>query len=623
MAQEEVKNSIFQRLRSLFDSDVIVRNVGGKQLKVIDSARMQSSGNLNTNRRSDRYRRMYSTLPGAMQGAGQMQLYTRLELFRDYEAMDTDSILSSALDVYADECTVKNEFGDVITVSTTNEKVHKVLHNLFYDILNVEFNLWPWVRNAVKYGDFFLKLNVAEKFGVIGVEPISAYEMIREEQFDPENPDKVRFQREVMGVTPGYQNNLSQNNEKYDNFEIAHFRLLTDTNFLPYGRSILEGARKVWKQVVLMEDAMLIHRIMRAPDKRVFKIDIGNIAPHEVDGFMEEITNRMKKVPYVDPTTGEYNLKYNMQNLLEDFYFPVRGAESGTSVEPLQGIQYDSIADIEYLRNRMMAALKIPKAYLGYEEDTTGKSTLASQDFRFARTVERIQRIIVSELYKIAVVHLYTQGFSDEDLVDFSLSLTPPSTIYEKEKVELWTSKVTLAGDMIEKKLFSRFWIYKNLFNMHEEDFMAEQESIRKDLKAQFRLEQIKNEGNDPAITGQSFGTKHDLATLYKGGGGEVPKKDYDDRQKPALGGWEGAGRPLEPGTYATHEHPLGWDPTGQKGTRLSERAGLIPGITEIKLALRGDKIGAMRSTLSEEQPAEDSDNLLNEQGLIDESVLS
>ena len=121
MAQEEVKNSIFQRLRSLFDSDVIVRNVGGKQLKVIDSARMQSSGNLNTNRRSDRYRRMYSTLPGAMQGAGQMQLYTRLELFRDYEAMDTDSILSSALDVYADECTVKNEFGDVITVSTTNE----------------------------------------------------------------------------------------------------------------------------------------------------------------------------------------------------------------------------------------------------------------------------------------------------------------------------------------------------------------------------------------------------------------------------------------------------------------------------------------------------------------------
>jgi len=321
----------------------------------------------------------------------------------------------------------------------------------------------------------------------------------------------------------------------------------------------------VWKQLVLMEDAMLIHRIMRAPDKRIFKIDIGNIPPNEVDAFMEAMTNKMKKVPYMDPNTGEYNLKYNMQNLLEDFYLPVRGSESGTSIENLTGIQYDSIQDIDYLRNRMMASLKIPKAYLGYEEDTSGKATLAAQDFRFARTIERIQRIIASELYKIAVVHLYAQGFRDEDLVDFEISLTSPSTVYEKEKVELWSSKVTLAGDMIDKKLFSRSWIYENLFNMHEAVYLEEQNRLVADAKARFRIEQIQTEGNDPVKTGQSFGTPHDIAHLYKGNGG-VPK-GYDERQVPE-GGWPGAGRPEEPGTYGTHEHPLGWDPLGNKANR-------------------------------------------------------
>ncbi len=565
MADQNQNTNLFGRLRKLFSTDVIIRNVGGSQLKVIDTNHIQSDGNIQTNRRVDRFSRLFSTTPGFSMHAGQLQLYTRLELFRDYEAMETDSILSAALDVYADECTVKNEYGDVLAITTNNEKVHKVLHNLFYDILNVEFNLWPWIRNVVKYGDFFLHLHVAEKFGVIGVDPISAYEMIREENFDPENPSRVRFKRDYTALSSKYGGANDKDVDEYENYEIAHFRLLTDTNFLPYGRSLLEPARKVWKQLVLMEDAMLIHRIMRAPDKRIFKIDIGNIPPNEVDAFMEAMTNKMKKVPYMDPNTGEYNLKYNMQNLLEDFYLPVRGSESGTSIENLTGIQYDSIQDIDYLKNRMMASLKIPKAYLGYEEDTTGKATLAAQDFRFARTIERIQRIIASELYKIAVVHLYAQGFRDEDLVDFELSLTSPSTVYEKEKIELWTSKVTLAGDMVDKKLFSRSWIYENLFNMHEAEYLKEQNRIIEDAKARFRIEQIQTEGNDPVKTGQSFGTPHDIANLYKGSSG-VPK-GYDERQTPE-GGWPGAGRPEEPGTYGTHEHPLGWDPLGNKTIR-------------------------------------------------------
>lgn len=615
--------TLFSRLRKLFSTDVIIRNVGGDQIKVVDIEHIQSDGNIATNRRVDRFSRLFSAIPGYSYSAGQLQLYTRLELFRDYEAMDTDSIISSALDIYADECTAKNEFGDVLTIKTSNQKVQKVLHNLFYDIMNVEFNLWPWIRNTVKYGDFFLHMHIAEGYGVTGIDPISPYEMIREENFDPENPQRVRFKRDYTALSS--KSHVASTNETaqtYDNYEIAHFRLITDTNFLPYGRALIEPGRKVWKQITLMEDAMLIHRIMRAPDKRVFKIDIGNIPPNEVDAFMEGMVSKMKKVPYMDPTTGDYNLKYNMQNLLEDFYLPVRGTESGTSIDTLAGINFDSIQDIEYLKNRLLGSLKIPKAYLGYEEDTSGKATLASQDFRFARTIERVQRIIASELYKVGIVHLYAQGFTDEDLVDFSLSLTAPSSVYEKEKVELWTSKVTLAGDMVEKALFSKPWIYENLFNLSEEQYLEEQNKIVEDAKTAFRLEQIKTEGNDPIKTGQSFGTAHDIASLYKGDSG-VPK-GYDERtdEMPPKG-WPGAGRPTEPGTHGTHEHPLGWDPLGNKtnrkvyeGSRNSLDA--YGSLLNSMKGLRTAKKKALNETFEKEN-IQESSSLLDESNILPE----
>lgn len=355
---------------------------------------------------------------------------------------------------------------------------------------------------------------------------------------------------------------------------------------------------------------------MRAPDKRVFKIDIGNIPPSEVDAFMEGMINKMKKVPYVDPETGQYNLKYNMQNLLEDFYLPVRGGESGTTIEPLAGIQFDSIQDIEYLRNRLLGSLKIPKAYLGYEEDTTGKATLASQDFRFARTIERVQKIITSELYKVAIVHLYSQGFTDEDLVDFNLSLTAPSSVYEKEKVELWTSKVSLAGEMVDKKLFSRAWVYENLFGMAENDYLYEQNRIIQDTKEQFRIEQIKNEGNDPVKTGQSFGTPHDLAQLYKGDKG-VPK-GYDERtSEMPPGGWPGAGRPEELGTHGTHEHPLGWDPLGNKAIRKVYEGSKKKVLSENLVKEIDRKKAAIKETFGS---ADNEDfNLLDERNILQE----
>ena len=533
--------SIFSRLGKLFSSNVIVRNVGGKRLKVRDTSRLQSVGNKVT-MGVDRFQKMRKSNVNFGYGTSTMQnfSYNKNELYTDYESMDTDAIISSALDIYADESTMKNEFDQVLTIQCQNENVQKILHNLFYDICNIEFNLWPWIRNMCKYGDAFLKLDITEGYGVVNVVPLSSYEMTREEGEDPSDPYKVIFKQD--GGTGQME---------YQNFEIAHFRLLSDANFLPYGKSMVEPARKTWKQLTMMEDAMMIHRIMRAPEKRIFKIDVGNIPPNEVDAYMQAIIDKMKKVPYVDQTTGEYNLKFNMQNMMEDFYLPTRGGESGTGIESVSGLDFNAIDDIEYLRNKMMSALRIPKAFLGYDEQVNGKATLAAEDVRFARTIERLQRIAVSELTKIAIVHLYTQGFKDEDLVDFELSLTTPSTVYEQEKIAIWQEKIRLATDIQGSKLLSDEWIYENIFNMGDAAWKDERESVITDLKLKFRQSQIEAEGNDPAKTLRSFGTPHDLASL-----GQQPGEEESD---------EPVGRPDIGVKYKSTEHPGGQDPIGDK----------------------------------------------------------
>ena len=260
-----------------------------------------------------------------------------------------------------------------------------------------------------------------------------------------------------------------------------------------------------------MEDAMMIHRIMRAPEKRIFKIDIGNIPPAEVDSYMSNIIDQMKKTPYIDEPTGDYNLKFNMQNMLEDYYLPVRGGQSGTEIDSLSGMEFGGIDDVEYLKNRMMAALQIPKAFLGFEEGVEGKATLAAQDVRFARTIERIQKIVVSELYKIAMLHLYSQGFKSEDLLDFKLSLTPSSKIYEQEQLELWNTKVSLARDLQDGRMLSQEWIYKNVYNLNDNEIKSEMGKVLGDMKFKLRQDEIE-QGNDPAESGVVVATDYALA---------------------------------------------------------------------------------------------------------------
>jgi hypothetical protein len=630
--------SVFTRLKRLFSTDVLIRNVGGNKLKVLDFSNYQQTGQVETNSMVDRFNRLYTTNQMPVYNPALNYQTLRTQLYSDYEAMDTDAIIASSLDILADESTLKNAMGEVIQIKSPDENLQKILYNLFYDVLNVEFNLWMWIRQMCKYGDFFLKLEIADQFGVYNVIPYTAYNIIREEKLSESNshdvevkfkfdPDGLSGGGEYGGYFGGLQSAGGNTNSRaiyFDNYEIAHFRLLSDVNYLPYGRSYIEPARKLFKQYVLMEDAMLVHRIVRAPEKRIFYINVGNIPPAEIENFMQKTISKMKRTPYVDQQTGDYNLKYNMQNLLEDFYIPMRGNDTSTKIDTTPGLQYDGITDVEYLRDKLFAALKVPKAFLGYAEDVEGKATLASMDIRFARTVERIQRIILSELYKIAVVHLYTQGYDGDDLVNFELNLTTPSIIYDQERVVLMKEKMELATQMMESKLFPSDFVYDHIFHFSEDEYTEFRDLVNEDAKRTFRNTQIESEGNDPQETGQSYGTPHDLASLYGKG------RYYDEPDNVPAGYDEKLGRPEEKvSNINTQDSNFGKDRLGVKRMKDTDKndsdsirptyKGGSPMALEAKTAYLQNKDMLKRIPINRKQLVFEQDESLLDEGNLKE----
>ena len=319
-----------------------------------------------------------------------------------------------------------------------------------------------------------------------------------------------------------------------------------------------------------MEDAMLIHRIVRAPEKRIFYVNVGSIPPNEVENFMQKTISTMKRTPFMDQNTGEYNLKYNMQNIMEDFYIPVRGNDQSTKIDTTKGLEWSGIEDVVYLREKLFAALKVPKAFMGYDENLQGKATLAAEDIRFGRTIDRIQRILLSELYKIALVHLYAQGYRDEQMTNFELNLTTPSIIYDQEKIALMKEKVDLAAQIMENKLLPTDWIYEHVFHFSEDQYEEYRDLLIQDQKRRFRMAQIETEGNDPITTGRSYGTPHDLASLYGRG-------RYDDASVPeGYDEKEPLGRPQERASNInTQDNAFGRDRLGRKDMKVDDQPSL------------------------------------------------
>ncbi len=458
---------LFRRLTQLFRSGPVIKR---KVLASTEGTKTSSAFEIFGKNQSH----VYST---AMSAYG---TYDRMARYSDFSEMEYTPEISSALDIYAEETVASDEYGQVLHVYSENPTIQKLLEELFYDTLNVEFNLTGWVRNLCKYGDFFLFNDVSPTHGVINVFPMPVNEVEREEGFDPSDPLAVRFRW------------ITQGNQVLENWQVCHFRVLGNDAFLPYGSSVLEAARRIWRQLILIEDAMLVYRVVRSPERRVFYIDVGNVPPEEIPNYMEQVQSTLKKAQVVDKNTGRVDLRYNPLSVDEDYYLPVRGAETGTKIDTLAGGQNTTaIEDVEYIQKKLFAALKIPKAYLGYDEGLGAKATLSQEDIRFSRTISRIQRTIIAELNKVAIIHLYCNGFDGEDLLGFSLHLSNPSTIAQQQKLELFRSRFEIAGQAPEG-MVSREWIRKNIFNMTDSEIKTIEEEKFQDKMVDLEIEAVK-----------------------------------------------------------------------------------------------------------------------------------
>lgn len=460
--------------------------------------------------------------------------YNRGERYAEFDQMEYTPEIASALDIYADEMTTSSTLEEMMVVECPNAEIKDILQNLYYKILSVESNLFGWSRNMCKYGDFFLYLDIDEEIGIKNVIGLPGHEVERLEGEDETNPNYIQYQWNSTGMT-------------FENWQIAHFRILGNDKYNPYGTSVLEPARRIWRQLTLLEDAMMAYRIVRSPERRVFYIDVGNIEPQDVEQYMQKVMNTMKRNQVVDPETGRVDLRYNPLSVEEDYFLPVRGGTSQSKIDTLAGGTFTGdIDDVKYLRDKLFSALKIPQSYLsrgeGADED---KATLAQKDIRFARTIQRLQRAVISELEKIGVIHLYVLGYKGDDLISHKLYLNNPSRIAELQELEYWKTKFDVASSATDN-FFSKRWIAKNLFGLSDEEFLRNQRELFYDQKFATELEQVAAEseaesaGGGGAIGGDIFGGEEEAAAGEEelGGeaiGGEEPALDQEGEPEDKL----------------------------------------------------------------------------------------
>jgi len=467
------QNLLFRKLTRLF-SGPIVRHDQQNPHKFKKSGstpyRFKSSSGQSFKR--DRYN-PYDTM-----SANYMSNQNRADRYVDFDQMEYTPEIASALDIYADEMTTSTDIQPLMKIKCTNEEIKLVLENLYLSILNVEFNMFNWARTMCKYGDFFLYLDIDEERGVQYAIGLPSHEVERIEGEDKTNPNYIQYQWNAGGIT-------------FENWQIAHFRVLGNDKYTPYGTSICEPARRIWRQLTLMEDAVMAYRIVRSPERRVFYIDVGAIAPEDVEQYMQKVMSQMKRNTILDADTGRVDLRYNPMSVEEDYFIPVRG-QVNSKIESLPGGTYTGdIDDIKYLRDKLFSALKVPASYLsraeGAEED---KTTLAQKDIRFARTIQRLQRSLLAELEKVGIIHLFTLGYRGKDLTTFKISLNNPSKIAELQDLEHWRTKFEIAGSATEG-YFSRRWIAENLFKLSEEELQRLQRESFYDRTYEAELEKV------------------------------------------------------------------------------------------------------------------------------------
>jgi hypothetical protein len=540
---------------------------------------------------------------------------SRLSAQYDYESMEYTPEISAALDIYSEESTTTNEDGFILQIYSESKRIKSVLADLFNNNLDINTNLPMWTRNTCKYGDNFVYLKLDPEKGVVGCQQLPTIEIERHEvgvsakitvditQEKDENKKALHF-------------TWKNRNMEFQSWEIAHFRLLGDDRKLPYGTSMLEKARRIWKQLLLSEDAMLIYRTSRAPERRMFKVFVGNMNDDDVEAYVNRVANKFKREQVVDSKTGNVDMRFNQMAVDQDYFIPVRDPAAPDPITTLPGAtNLSEIADIEYIQKKLLTALRVPKAFLGFEEVVGDGKNLSLQDIRFARTINRIQKSMIAEMNKIAIIHLFLLGFEDE-LQNFTLGLTNPSTQADLLKIDVWKEKVLLYKDLVADpgngiQPVSSTWAKKHIFGFSDEE-------IRLDLQQQ-RIERAVGEelkatptvitktgifDNIDKLYGNTSGaTATAGASTTPGGGEELGGGMGAFSAPPPSGGGEDLGAlPPEGGAGEVAPPPTGGEVTPEslmaRNMNLLVESNIIEGSKFIDLGQAQESLGEISKEL-------------------------
>ena len=419
-----------------------------------------------------------------------------------------------------------------------------------------------------KYGDYYLYIDLDDTMGITNVIPLPVREVERIEGTDPTNPNYVQY---------FWENSDKGQGVTFENWQVSHFRVLGNDKYVPYGTSVLEPSRRIWRQLELIEDAMMAYRIVRSPERRVFYIDVGNIAAEDVEQYIERVKTQMKRNQIVDEDSGRVDLRYNAMSIDEDYYIPIRGGNNNTRIETLAGGQFTGdIDDVNYLRDKLFSALKVPKAYLAQSDAMEDKTTLAQKDIRFARTIQRLQRVVIAEVEKLCVIHLFSLGFRDKDLLSFKLSLNNPSKIAELQELEHLRTKFDIAGSATDG-YFSKRWVYKNIFKLSEEEIQRIQIEQFSDAKLAALVEAEGEPAGGEGVEGGEGG----LDDLLGGDEGGEDTEEEETEEGPLLA------EPDEPGQRDDWYKPVKspkWKQGARKRSYLSSAGNNIASSSERNL---------------------------------------
>ena len=520
---------------------------------------------------------------------------TRLASFYDYESMEYTPEISAALDIYGEESTTVDENGYMLQIYSESKRIKSILADLFNNVMDINTNLPMWVRNTCKYGDNFVYLKLDSDKGIVGCMQLPNIEVERLERGMPAQAAKQNIEEPIENK--GLRFKWKAKDMEFNSWEIAHFRLLGDDRKLPYGTSMLEKARRIWKQLLLSEDAMLIYRTSRAPERRVFKVFVGNMDDKDVEAYVQRVANKFKRDQVVDSKTGNVDLRFNQMAVDQDYFIPVRDPAQANPIDTLPGAtNLSEIADIEYIQKKLLTALRVPKAFLGFEEIVGDGKNLSLMDIRFARTINRIQKSMIAEMNKIAIIHLFLLGFEDE-LSNFTLGLTNPSSQADLLKVDLWKEKILLYKDAVTAiegiAPVSVSWAKKHVLGFSDEE-------IKLDLQQQRIEKAVGAELTNTATIITHSGIFDNVDKLY---GNKSGTTSNAGAPPPPPGGDEGMGEMMPP-------PPPGPEPGGEAGVTpesfkrdnlkiLLENNSLTDEDSYIDLSKGKNSLGEMEAQLS------------------------